>query len=57
MSRSFGDGVAHSVGASYEPEILSYRLSPGDKFIILASDGIWEFITSEEGVNVVGTIY
>ena len=46
MSRSMGDMVAKSVGVSSEPEILIRKLEPQDKFIILASDGIWEFISS-----------
>ena len=57
MSRSFGDYVARSVGVISEPEITAYRLKLGDKFVIVASDGIWEFITSEEAVRIVGTIY
>ena len=57
MSRSFGDYVARSVGVISEPEITAYRLKQGDKFVILASDGIWEFISSEEAVKIVGGIY
>lgn len=48
MSRSFGDEVAASVGVIAEPEIMEYNLKAEDKFIILASDGVWEFISSEE---------
>jgi len=57
MSRSFGDGVAHSVGVIAEPEIIEYSLLHEDKFIILASDGIWEFITSDECVSFVKDFY
>jgi serine/threonine protein phosphatase PrpC len=48
MSRSFGDEVAASVGVIAEPEIIEYTLKEEDKFFILASDGIWEFISSNE---------
>lgn len=44
MSRSLGDQVAASVGVSSIPEIFEYQLTVNDKFIILASDGVWEFI-------------
>ena len=57
MSRSFGDGVAHSVGVISKPEIINYSLLHEDKFAILASDGIWEFITSDECVNFVKDFY
>jgi serine/threonine protein phosphatase PrpC len=48
MSRSFGDRVAASVGVIAEPEITEYKFHEEDKFMIIASDGVWEFIESEE---------
>ena len=57
MSRSFGDEVAHLVGVITEPEILEYYLSKEDKFIILGSDGLWEFIDSQECVEIVKDFY
>jgi len=57
MSRSFGDEVAHTVGVIVNPEIDEYQLLNENKFIILASDGIWEFISSEEVVNIVKDFY
>lgn len=29
------------------------ELTPQDKFIVLASDGVWEFISSKEAVDIV----
>ena len=57
MSRSFGDEVAHTVGVVVDPEIMEYRFLKEDKFIVLASDGIWEFISNEEVVNIVKDFY
>jgi serine/threonine protein phosphatase PrpC len=57
MSRSFGDEVAHTIGVIINPEINEYQLLCEDKFIILASDGIWEFISSEEAVNIIKPFY
>jgi serine/threonine protein phosphatase PrpC len=48
MSRSFGDRVAASVGVIAEPEIFEYKFQEDDKFMIVASDGVWEFIESPE---------
>ena len=48
MTRAFGDEVAASVGVSSEPEIKEYLFNKNDAFFIIASDGIWEFIESEE---------
>ena len=33
-----------------EPEVSSYRLNSSDKFLILASDGLWDVMTNEEAV-------
>ena len=46
MSRSLGDGVAASVGVIAVPEILEFALQPEDKFIVMGSDGVFEFISN-----------
>lgn len=48
MTRSFGDRVAATVGVVSEPEIKEFDYSEDDKFMIIASDGVWEFIDSTE---------
>jgi len=48
MSRSFGDDVAHTVGVTSEPEILEYHFQDADRMLILATDGVWEFLSSED---------
>ena len=57
MSRSFGDEVGHEVGVIVNPEIEEYEFVNEDKFIVLASDGIWEFISNEEVINIVKDFY
>jgi len=53
MSRSLGDAVAHTAGVISEPEFTERELDPKtDKFIIVASDGLWEFVTNEEAVEM-----
>lgn len=58
MSRSLGDNQAHLIGVIPEPgihnffiiiflEIEKYELTPDDKFIVVASDGVWEFLENE----------
>jgi serine/threonine protein phosphatase PrpC len=53
MSRSLGDLVAASVGVISEPEILELALTPEDKFIVLGSDGVFEFLSNEDVVKIV----
>jgi len=57
MSRSLGDGMAHTCGVSSEPEMSEHTMSANDLFIILASDGIWDVIESNQAVQIVGSHY
>jgi len=54
VSRSIGDVVAHQVGVSCEPEIFEKQLDSDDHFIVIASDGVWDAMSSCE---VVGFIF
>jgi len=60
MSRSIGDGECKSVGVIPDPEVSRFTISPattaggdGDLFVIVASDGVWEFIESQEACQLV----
>lgn len=55
MSRSIGDHAVSGVGVISEPVVTSYEVDDMDEFMILASDGVWEFIESAEAVQVVGS--
>ena len=57
MTRSFGDYYASTAGTISIPEIGEYKLGYADKFLILASDGLFEFISCEEIVNIVSGYY
>ena len=57
MSRSLGDFVAHSVGVSSDPEIIKYELKAEHKFMIIASDGVTEFLSDEEIGKIVWPYY
>ena len=57
MTRSFGDRVAATVGVISIPEIKEFDFKEEDKFMIIASDGVWEFIPSSECVKIVSEFY
>ena len=57
MTRSFGDRVAATVGVISIPEIKEFDFKEEDKFMIIASDGVWEFIPSTECVKIVSEYY
>jgi len=52
FTRSFGDSIAEELGVFAEPETLKYELGKDDKYMIVASDGIWEFLTNKEVVEL-----
>jgi len=54
MSRSLGDVVAHTAGVISDPEFTEYELNPAtDKFLVIATDGLWEFIDNQETADMV----
>ena len=57
MSRSIGDKLAHTVGVSDEPEIKSFEYDGSEKFLIVASDGIWEYLHGEDCIKIVRPFY
>ena len=57
MSRSVGDLVAASVGVIPDPEFYETELNDEDKIMIIASDGVWEFISNEDAVSMVVPFY
>uniref|UniRef100_A0A6S8ZMK7 PPM-type phosphatase domain-containing protein n=5 Tax=Ditylum brightwellii TaxID=49249 RepID=A0A6S8ZMK7_9STRA len=53
MSRSLGDAVAHTAGVISDPEFTERELDPSsDKFIVVATDGLWEFVNNDETVDM-----
>lgn len=57
MSRSFGDKIFTSVGVISTPDILFFKHKSNDKFIVIASDGLWMYVSNQEVVEIVGKYY
>lgn len=57
MSRSLGDHFAHTLGCSCEPDFLEHQLQPRDRIVVLASDGVWEYLTNEEVAKILIPFY
>ncbi|CEM32017.1 unnamed protein product [Vitrella brassicaformis CCMP3155] len=54
MSRAIGDVVGSSVGVVPDPDVKELTLEEGrDQFFLLCSDGVWEFISSQEAVDII----
>ena len=57
MSRSIGDMDAKKVGVIPNPQVIEYTLSYQSKYMIICSDGIWEFISNEEAMKIANKYY
>ena len=57
MTRSFGDYFGTTAGTISEPEVTEHVFSKEDKFFLLASDGLFEFIQSQEIIDIVKDYY
>ncbi|TMW59021.1 hypothetical protein Poli38472_007166 [Pythium oligandrum] len=53
MSRSLGDAVAHTAGVVSEPEFFTRLLDENDRCLVIATDGLWEFMSNEEVIDMV----
>mmetsp|Transcript_47223 Transcript_47223/g.90139 ORF Transcript_47223/g.90139 Transcript_47223/m.90139 type:complete len:613 (-) Transcript_47223:216-2054(-) len=51
VSRAIGDTNLNSVGVIPTPEIIKEKVTNNDKFVILASDGVWEHLSSQDAVD------
>ena len=55
VSRSLGDAVAKTVGVISEPDIIEMDLTGDDKCVVIASDGVWDYLHEESVVGIVST--
>uniref|UniRef100_A0A7N1A1W1 protein-serine/threonine phosphatase n=1 Tax=Kalanchoe fedtschenkoi TaxID=63787 RepID=A0A7N1A1W1_KALFE len=53
FTRSVGDSVAEKIGVIATPEVSTVKLNPNHLFLVIASDGIFEFLSSQAVVNMV----
>ncbi|XP_021723591.1 protein phosphatase 2C and cyclic nucleotide-binding/kinase domain-containing protein-like [Chenopodium quinoa] len=53
FTRSLGDSIAETIGVVANPEIVVMELSPDYPFFVLASDGVFEFLSSQTVVDMV----
>lgn len=53
FTRSIGDSTAESIGVIAEPEVTLVQITPNHLFFVVASDGVFEFLSSQAVVNMV----
>ena len=57
MSRSLGDLQAKECGVISTPEIIEYDINKKTKYLVVCSDGVWEFISNEQVVQICEGFY
>ena len=58
MSRSFGDKKGKSCGVIAYPDIIEFNLNTHDcKYMVICSDGVWEFLSNEEVMEIGNKYY
>ncbi|XP_024991575.1 probable protein phosphatase 2C 52 [Cynara cardunculus var. scolymus] len=55
MARAFGDFCLKEYGVISIPEVSHRILTENDKFIVLASDGIWDVLSNEQVIETVSS--
>ena len=48
-----GDTLAHSVGVTHAPVVTKRKLDADCRFMVVCSDGVWEFMQSQEVIDMV----
>jgi len=53
MTRSIGDTVGVEAGIISTPDVICKKMEQDWRLLLVCSDGVWEFITSQEAVNII----
>ena len=57
MSRSIGDLAAKKVGVIPNPKIMEYIIDYYSKYLIICSDGVWEFLSNKDVMDIGNEYY
>ena len=52
FTRSIGDALAEGLGVYAEPEMLTREIQPQDRILVVASDGVYEFLTNQSVIDI-----
>lgn len=52
ISRSLGDKIAELIGVISEPDILNFDLDDNCKYIIMGSDGLFDYLSNNDIMNI-----
>ncbi|KAL6762977.1 phosphatase 2C-like domain-containing protein [Haematococcus lacustris] len=53
ITRSFGDALAHSIGVTEEPEVVTHSLEKSDRYLLIVTNSICEYMENQEVMEYV----
>jgi serine/threonine protein phosphatase PrpC len=55
VTRALGDHIlkGDDGGVSCEPHVVHHTVAPGDRFVVMASDGVWDVMDDDEASDIV----
>ena len=51
ITRAFGDHSLKKEGVTAKPFINKHAIKPFDKFLVIASDGVWDALEDQDAIN------
>ena len=57
ISRTIGDADAKKIGVIPNPQFIEYTINSKTRYVIVCSDGIWEFLSNEEVMRIANNYY
>jgi serine/threonine protein phosphatase PrpC len=51
ITRALGDQAYKNFGVTSTPYVVRHVIRPFDKYLILASDGVWDTLTDQQAVD------
>lgn len=55
LSRALGDFCLKDFGLISVPDVTQREISKRDKFVILATDGVWDVVSNQEALQIVSS--
>lgn len=52
VSRAFGDYSLKKEGVTAIPYVRKHFMRPFDKFLIIATDGVWDVLSDQDAVDI-----
>ena len=53
-SRTIGDMISHRIGVISEPEVNIIKPQGSDKYLVIGSEGLWDFLSHSQVDKIIG---